>query len=216
MMKWGQQSSHLKITQQIAQACSSGLRQMFGLQVQNATDVFMAIDRNGNGDLSSDEIFNGLKRLGASLSKQQVSDWIQHLDVDHDGSIDAVEFIMHVDNCTEKEARQNIAAYKPIKAAKATRTRKQKSPAASSAKTTSNFVTKKIRKLLKQGTAMVHGIRLRDAVSLFNSIDADFSRTLDKAEIAATLKALHIGISNHDLKAWLRGLDEGKLLSVHD
>ena len=68
-------------------------------------------------------------------------------------------------------------------------------------------VVKKIRTVLKKGKLMVKGYRIRDAVSLFNAIDTDFSATVDKHEIATTLKALHIGVSDHDIKTWLRSMD---------
>ena len=55
---------------------------------------------------------------------------------------------------------------------------------------------------------MVKGVRLRDAVSLFNGIDNDFSGTLDKQEIKEVLKALHLGVSDHDIMHWMRSLDE--------
>ena len=169
MTSYGSSSSHLKISQQIKQSCSSGVRQLYGLQIRSACDAFMAIDKNGDGELCSAEIFQGLKRLGASLSQQQVSEWIAHLDVDTGGSIDATEFITHVEACSADQARDQIKLYVPVK--NETRKHVHDTPVKSSTQQAGKQVIKKLQKLLKKGKIMVNGVRVRDAVSLFNSID---------------------------------------------
>ena len=173
-MSYGSSTSHEKISQQIRHTLKSGLRQLFGLQINNAVDFFMAMDRDSSGHLDSLEIFNGLKRLGAAITAQQIQDWVLHLDADANGEIDGLEFVMHVDDCSFDGAELAISTYQPMNAAKATRTRQQKKPEASSHKTAGKALTKKLQKLLKKGKVMVHGARLRDAVSLFNAIDNDF------------------------------------------
>jgi len=198
-------ASHLKITQQISQSCSSGVRQLYGLQIANATDTFMAIDRDKDGELSVAEIFQGLKRLGGSLSESQVAAWIASLDIDESGHIDAVEFIVAIDQCTKDQALRKIAEYKPTRVNRSSIV--QHLPEKSTSKSAGKHVVKKIRTVLKKGKLMVKGYRIRDAVSLFNAIDVDFSATVDKHEIATTLKALHIGVSDHDIKTWLRSMD---------
>ena len=67
---------------------------------------------------------------------------------------------------------------------------------------------KKLQKLLKKGKVMVRGVRLRDAVSLFNAIDNDYSGTLCKQEIREVLKGLHLGVDEQAILHWMRDLDE--------
>lgn len=165
----------------------------------------MAIDRDNDGELSVAEIFQGLKRLGGSLSESQVAAWIASLDIDESGHIDAVEFIVAVDECTKEQALRKIAEYKPTRVKRSSIV--QHLPEKSTSKSAGRHVVKKIRTVLKKGKLMVKGYRIRDAVSLFNAMDGDFSATVDKHEIATTLKALHIGVSDHDIKTWLRSMD---------
>lgn len=205
---YGLSKSHTKISQQVKHTISAGLRQLFGLQIKSSVDFFMAIDRDQSGHLDSKEIFNGLKRLGAAISGQQIDDWVEHLDADDNGEIDALEFVMHVDDCSYDMAELAISEYKPVKAAKATRTREQKKPEAINHKNVGNHLTKKLQKLLKKGKVMVNGTRLRGAVSLFNAIDSDFSGTLSNNEIKDTMKSLHIGVSDHDIMHWILSMDD--------
>ena len=106
--------SHNKITQQIRSTINAGVRQMFGLQVNSATSFFKAIDRDASGELDAKEISNGLKRLGASISIYQIKDWVNHLDKDQSGHIDAIEFITHIDKCSVEVADAALMMYKPV------------------------------------------------------------------------------------------------------
>ena len=200
--------SHDKITQQIRSTINAGVRQMFGLQVNSATSFFKAIDRDDSGELDAKEISNGLKRLGASISIYQIKDWVNHLDVDQSGHIDAIEFITHIDECSVEAANTALTMYKPVKANAKTRTRSQDKPMASTSKSAGDRLTKKLQKLLKTGKVMVRGVRLRDAVSLFNAIDNDYSGTLSKHEIREVFKGLHLGVDEQAILHWMRDLDE--------
>ena len=200
--------SHDKITQQIRSTINAGVRQMFGLQVNSATSFFKAIDRDDSGELDAKEISNGLKRLGASISIYQIKDWVNHLDVDQSGHIDAIEFITHIDECSVEVANTALTMYKPVKANATTRTRSQDKPMASTSKSAGDRLTKKLQKLLKKGKVMVRGVRLRDAVSLFNAIDNDYSGTLCKQEIREVFKGLNLGVDEQAILHWMRDLDE--------
>ena len=75
---YGSSTSHEKISQQIRHTLKSGIRQLFGLQIKNAVDFFMAMDRDSSGHLDSLEIFNGLKRLvlRSLLNKLKIGSYI--------------------------------------------------------------------------------------------------------------------------------------------
>ena len=203
----GLTESHDQITKQIRQCCESGMRQMFGLAINNACDFFFALDRDKSGYAERTEIVNALSRLGSSLSHQQLDDWMAWLDKDGSGDIDAIEFISAVDGLSELEALSAIASYKPFKAAKRTRETRQELPQANKKDTHVKILTKKLRKVLKQGHHMINGYRVRSAVDLFNAIDTDHSGSCENHEIVKALNSLHLGVNKHDVMHWIRTVD---------
>ena len=55
--------------------------------------VFQAMDTNGDGHLSEDELLQGLRKCGYNLTRQQVKKLVTNLDKDGDGHISFEEFI---------------------------------------------------------------------------------------------------------------------------
>jgi Ca2+-binding EF-hand superfamily protein len=204
----GSTVAHEQITKTIRAACASGMRQMFGLAINSATDFFFALDRDRSGYAERPEIAKALLRLGNSVSAQQIEDWVTWLDDDGSGEVDAIEFVRAVEGVSEEEAMQAVAAYQPVKAAKATRERKQKKPKGNSVDTHVRTLTKKLKKVLARGHHMIHGCRVRSAVDLFNAIDQDHSGSCDNIEIVQALNSLHMGVTKHDVMHWLRAVDE--------
>ena len=51
------------------------------------------MDADGDGQLSEDELQEGLKKCGYNLSQQQVKKFVTKLDKDGDGQISFEEFI---------------------------------------------------------------------------------------------------------------------------
>lgn len=62
-------------------------------------EVFQAIDANGDGQLSKEELFNGCSKVfGESMSFEQVEAIFEKVDVDGSGSIDYHEFLVATAN----------------------------------------------------------------------------------------------------------------------
>ena len=60
--------------------------------MENTRDVFMALDKGGDGRLSHDDFREGMRRLGLGLTEKQVNELINAIDKDGDGEIEYVEF----------------------------------------------------------------------------------------------------------------------------
>ena len=60
--------------------------------IRNLKDIFMAIDKNGDGSLSFEEIDEGLKRLKLE-NREELLEVLKQADVDGSGSVDYTEFI---------------------------------------------------------------------------------------------------------------------------
>jgi Ca2+-binding EF-hand superfamily protein len=73
--------------QQVLLQAIRARRTVFGRTLRDPRAVFQAIDRDGSGKVSPDELANGLQRLGLGLTKLQSEDLARSLDVDGDGEI---------------------------------------------------------------------------------------------------------------------------------
>jgi calcium-dependent protein kinase len=60
--------------------------------IRNLKEIFLALDKNGDGTLSFDEIEEGLKRLKLP-DHETLLEVLRAADVDQSGSIDYTEFI---------------------------------------------------------------------------------------------------------------------------
>lgn len=62
---------------------------------ENLSKIFKALDKNGDGKLSRDEIINGYADvLGKSLGASEVDLMFEAADIDHSGFIDYSEFVI--------------------------------------------------------------------------------------------------------------------------
>jgi len=57
---------------------------------------FKALDKDGNGVVSADEIREVLTALGDRLSDEDVNDMIRDVDTDGDGQVNYEEFVAHM------------------------------------------------------------------------------------------------------------------------
>ncbi len=78
-------------------------RSVFGHEVHNARSVFDAMDRNGDGTVSPDELARALARLGFGLKSEQLKSLVQHIDVTADGMISYAEMVNFL---TEQETAE--------------------------------------------------------------------------------------------------------------
>lgn len=60
--------------------------------IKNLKQIFMAIDKNGDGTLSFQEIEEGLSQLKLD-NKEELLECLKAADTDHSGQIDYTEFI---------------------------------------------------------------------------------------------------------------------------
>jgi hypothetical protein len=85
-------SVYAAIVRQLRDICTRK-RKLFGAVVEDIEDLFDAIDVNGDGDLSVEEIQRGLRRLDLGLTTEQVSLLVAETDIDGNRSIDRNEFM---------------------------------------------------------------------------------------------------------------------------
>ena len=62
-------------------------RTVFGQTLHSPRSVFQALDRDRDGQVTPEELADGLKRLGLGLSDAQLKDLGRHVDADGDGQI---------------------------------------------------------------------------------------------------------------------------------
>ena len=71
---------------------------IYGRTLQNMTEVFQAMDRNGDNKLSHTEFEEGLKRLDLGFSKDQVKELLEDFDEDRSRHIELNEFLDALEN----------------------------------------------------------------------------------------------------------------------
>eukprot|EP00744_Colponema_vietnamica_P003867 GILI01005857.1.p1 GENE.GILI01005857.1~~GILI01005857.1.p1 ORF type:complete len:557 (+),score=127.86 GILI01005857.1:57-1673(+) len=62
-------------------------------EMKGLRDIFVSLDKNGDGTLTLSELMEGLTTLGVSFLQHEVEDIMQALDTDGSGSIDYTEFL---------------------------------------------------------------------------------------------------------------------------
>ena len=76
-------------------------RSLYGKHINSPHDLFQAMDRDGDGVLTYDEVRGALHRLGIDMTDLDFLQFIQRVDRDQDGSIDVRELeeaVMHGDS----------------------------------------------------------------------------------------------------------------------
>lgn len=62
---------------------------------ENLEKIFKALDKNGDGHLSKEEILEGYEEhFGVSINEEEVDKMFKNIDIDGNGSIDYTEFVM--------------------------------------------------------------------------------------------------------------------------
>jgi Ca2+-binding EF-hand superfamily protein len=67
-------------------------RTLYGHTLNNVREMFTTIDADGSGSIDASELGEALERLGLNLSKKQISDLVNLMDIDQNGCIDFEEF----------------------------------------------------------------------------------------------------------------------------
>ena len=85
------------------------------IQFLNDTDkkqqkeLFQAIDKNGDGRLSKEELLDGcLKAFGKKMTKEQIDAIFEKVDIDLSGSIDYNEFLLATINESKILSQKNL------------------------------------------------------------------------------------------------------------
>ena len=81
------------VFRQLRLALSSGGRTLFGKRIATIGDLFNAIDKDGGGTVSGEELRAGLHRLDIGLTSDQVRSLLVSIDSDNDGDVNYDEFI---------------------------------------------------------------------------------------------------------------------------
>jgi hypothetical protein len=85
-------SVYASIVRQFQEICTKQ-RKLYGNIIEDIEDLFDAIDVNGDGCLSVDEIQRGLRRLDLGLTELQVEELVKEADADGNREIDRDEFM---------------------------------------------------------------------------------------------------------------------------
>ena len=85
------------------------------IQFLNDTDkkqqqeLFQAIDKNGDGKLNKEELFEGcVKAFGKKMTKEQIDAIFEKVDLDLSGSIDYNEFLLATINESKILSERNL------------------------------------------------------------------------------------------------------------
>jgi hypothetical protein len=81
------------VREQLKAAMRSGVRELFGHPIDTPNDMFDAIDRDGGGTITLQELIRGMKRLDVGLSDVQIERLLGVVDRNHDKVVDRPEFL---------------------------------------------------------------------------------------------------------------------------
>lgn len=83
---------HSRITM-LAQMLLSGKRQLYKHKLLSISDAFAAMDRNGDGFVTADELTAAFKRLGIALTEKEAKEITDGFDANENGFMDYREFM---------------------------------------------------------------------------------------------------------------------------
>lgn len=77
---------------------------------ENLTAIFMALDKNGDGSLTRDELLEGYTKLykNRERARAEVESLMAIADVDNNGLIDYSEFLLATGNKKEMLSKENV------------------------------------------------------------------------------------------------------------
>jgi len=101
-------------------------RMLHGKIVVDAAAFFDALDQNGNGSLSSDEIAEGFKHLDAPVTDDQVRLFMRYLDVNSNGVVERSELQLGLgDICRPQQEQTGQTRRSVVRATRATMLRQR-------------------------------------------------------------------------------------------
>ena len=85
------------VIEQIRKVVRTKKRTLFGRKLSSTSHLFVALDRDGDGEISGEELRFGLKRLGIAITNHQLEAMRRGFDSDGNGQIDMEEFLSLLD-----------------------------------------------------------------------------------------------------------------------
>ncbi|KAI9090762.1 hypothetical protein K1719_028615 [Acacia pycnantha] len=79
-------------------------------EIAGLKEIFKMIDTDNSGQITFNELKNGLKRFGADLNESEIQDLMQAADVDNSGTIDYKEFIAATLHLNKIEREDHLVA----------------------------------------------------------------------------------------------------------
>jgi len=187
------------IAAQVRRALERG-RCLFGVPVCDVASIFKALDVDGNGAIDRSELADSLRRLDVAISQEKLRRFVQALDTNHNGLVDEAELRYVLDAC-------------PRRRSPGPRKRTDTSNASPSPKRTCSApppigpIAAQVKFIIDDGQRRFYGRRIVDVGSLFEALDVDHSRGVDRVELAEGLKRMDVPVSEEDLLALVNALD---------
>ena len=85
-------------------------RTLYGREITSARRLFNAIDSDGDGAVTSEELAAGLQRLDMGLQPGQIMTLLEEVDADQSGTIELEEFVKVVSSKTKGKSRQGVGS----------------------------------------------------------------------------------------------------------
>ncbi|KAG0469919.1 hypothetical protein HPP92_016002 [Vanilla planifolia] len=79
-------------------------------EIAGLKEMFKMIDTDNSGQITFDELKDGLQRVGANLKESEISGLMEAADIDNSGTIDYGEFIAATLHLNKVEREDNLFA----------------------------------------------------------------------------------------------------------
>ena len=202
-----------QIARSIATAMKSG-RSLYGTRLTDAQSVFDAIDRDGSQQIDRDEFRRGLGRMGLGVADSQLSQLVATLDRNADGVINFSEFVQlfneleGVNTGPQTELRTQLS---PQQERARSSPPTNPKPAGASNNQDTEQVAKRVAKALlvaMQAGRSLYGRKLTtDVQTLFDAIDENGSKSIDRDEFQRGLSRLGLGVADSQLSLLMAAVD---------